>query len=112
MFNHSFLSWSYGFLQNVIAKVISINNVYKSLTYALAQDWEELTYFNVGRLIRLLLFFDPVDMEEPGSYWYTNVTCTQVTCTAATGLLQSLGGDWQFNFDQLTPQIVYDSDGE
>lgn len=36
MFEYSFANYLYGFLQNVIAKVISINNVYKSTTFAVA----------------------------------------------------------------------------
>ena len=36
LFSSSLLNWSYGFLQNILGKIMSINNVYKSLTLAIA----------------------------------------------------------------------------
>ena len=76
LFQGSLLNWSYGFLQNILGKIMSINNVYKSLTIALAKDWEERLYLDVGRILRILLIFDPIELEDPEMEWYINGTAT------------------------------------
>jgi hypothetical protein len=66
------LSFSYSFLQNVLAKILSINNIYSSLKlgYEL-QQWDYI-YFDFGRLLRVLTVFDPIELENPEQDWYYN----------------------------------------
>ena len=68
----TFLNFTYGFLQNVLSKILSINNLYWSLSKAISVGDVEWQFFDIGRLIRTLGDFDPVEMEEPEDDWYYN----------------------------------------
>ena len=72
MFGYSFLNFSYGGLQNVLARILSLNNIYNNLNYAIEQGDEVIQYFDTGRLIRVLSIFDPIELEEPEYDWYYN----------------------------------------
>jgi len=41
LFGRSWLNFTYGFLQNVLAKILGINNLYKSLNKAIILEDEE-----------------------------------------------------------------------
>jgi hypothetical protein len=68
----TFLNWTYSFLQNILAKILSINNIYKSLQVAYAKNIRPYIWFDFGRLIRVLLIFPPIEMEDPEQDWYYN----------------------------------------
>lgn len=72
MFGYSWLNFSYGFLQNVLAKILSINNIYRNLNKAVSEGDETIQYFDSGRLIRVLFIFDPIELENPEDDWYYN----------------------------------------
>ena len=72
MFDYSWLNFTYGFLQNVLAKILSINNIYRNLNKAVTEGDEVIQYFDSGRLIRVLLIFDPIELENPEDDWYYN----------------------------------------
>ena len=40
MFDYSWLNFTYGFLQNVLAKILSINNIYRNLNKAVTEGDE------------------------------------------------------------------------
>lgn len=86
MFEYRMSNYLFGFLQNIIANVISINNVYRSAYFAVAQDWDELMWYNFGRFWRILFIFDPIESVDPG-VWYTEFSgdmCWDGDCTSGT----------------------------
>ena len=68
----SFLNFSYSFLQNILGKILSINNIYFSLISASNRGDEIYMWFDFGRLIRVLMIFDPIELEDPEEDWYFN----------------------------------------
>jgi len=39
---------------------------------AIDKNDEDIQYYNIGRLIRILLDFDPIELEDPDDDWYYN----------------------------------------
>ena len=68
----NFLNFTYSFLQNVLARILSINNIYRSLIIAYARGDEVVKYFDYGRLTRIMLIFDPIEIEDADDDWYYN----------------------------------------
>ena len=68
----SFLNYSYSFLQNILGKILSINNIYFSLIRANNRGDEIYMWFDFGRLIRVLMIFDAIELEDPEEDWYFN----------------------------------------
>ena len=66
------LIWSYSFLQNVLAKIFSLNNIYRSLSVAVSNDIEIVIWFDTARVLRTLFVFDPIEVEDPDDDWYYN----------------------------------------
>lgn len=82
LFKFDFITWSFSFLQNVLAKILSVNNIYRSLMVAVNNDVEVIIYFDAARIIRTLFDFDPIEVENPDEDWYYN---PNVTYTDANG---------------------------
>ena len=72
LFQGSLLVWSYSFLQNILAKIFSLNNIYRSLSVAVRNEIELIMWFDAARIIRTLFVFDPIEMEDPDEDWYYN----------------------------------------
>ena len=51
---------------------MSINNIYESLVIATELDEEIIVWFDSGRLLRILMIFPPVELENPEEDWYYN----------------------------------------
>lgn len=86
LFQYSLLIWSYSFLQNVLAKILSVNNIYRSLMVAVNNDIEVIIYFDTARIIRTLFDFDPIEVENPDEDWYYN----------PNGTYSDANGYWQY----------------
>ena len=71
-FQYSWLQFTYGFIQNILAQIFSINNVYLSMNKAVEYDDDPVIWFNFGRLFRILMVFEPIEMENPDDDWYYN----------------------------------------
>jgi len=69
-FSYSWTMLTYGFLQNVLAQIISITNIYRSLEAAITKNDYDIQFYNIGRVIRILSDFDPIELEEPTDDWY------------------------------------------
>ncbi len=59
------------FLQNMIGNIITFNNIYTSLTAAMEAGNTEQVYYYIGRMIYIIVNFEPIDdialfaMPEP-----------------------------------------------
>ena len=62
---YSWLNLSYSFLQNIVASILSINNIYQSIKYSTEKNLEPYIWFDSGRLMRILLIFKSVELEDP-----------------------------------------------
>lgn len=71
-FSRSWIIWSYSFLQNILAKILSINNIYQSLQVADRLGLVNYIAFDIGRLLRILLIFPAIELEDPEDDWYYN----------------------------------------
>ena len=60
------LSFATGFFQNLLSKVISINNIYNSITTNQQDGNLNGVYYDLGRLTRVLINFDPVETASFG----------------------------------------------
>ena len=56
----------------MLAKIVSINNIYISLQRAYAKNEQVYIWFDFGRLMRILSIFDPIEFEDPEEDWYYN----------------------------------------
>ena len=70
LFGYSWISFLQGFLQNVLAKIISINYITKNLSYATEVGDTKVQYYDTGRLIRVMLSFDPIEVIQAEDDWY------------------------------------------
>ena len=69
----SWLNVTYAWIQNVISRMLSINNIYESMAAATHLDQEVVLWFDAGRLFRILAIFPPIELEDPEEDWYYNV---------------------------------------
>ena len=53
-----------GFFQNLLAKVISINNIYTSLNNNNNNGNVTGVYYDLGRMTRILIDFEPIEAES------------------------------------------------
>jgi hypothetical protein len=60
-FNSGFTDLATAFFQNLLAKVISINNIYNSITNKQQQGDSEGIYYDLARLVRILMDFNPIE---------------------------------------------------
>ena len=56
----------------MLAKILSINNIYRSLSTATLRNDTVIIWYDSGRLVRTLMIFDPIVMEDPEDDWYYN----------------------------------------
>lgn len=62
-FNGDFTSFFTGFFQNLLSKVISINNIYNDVVAQQQAGNTLVIYYDLARLVRLLMDFSPVETE-------------------------------------------------
>lgn len=60
-FGYSWGNYVAGFFNNLLANVISFNNIYTSLEENLEQNNKTGVWFDTGRLVRIILIFDPIE---------------------------------------------------
>ena len=84
-------------MQNVLAKIISINYITKNLSYATEAGDTKIQYYDSGRLIRVLSIFDPIEVITAEDDWYfdngvdmdDHTEYTQEEIDAQSALVQS-----------------------
>lgn len=72
IFQFDFLLYFQGFIQNLVLDMISITNIIRNLQAAYGTDHTDIVYYDAGRLIRVMLIFDPPEVEAPEEDWYYN----------------------------------------
>ena len=60
-FNGGFTDFATAFFQNLLSKVISINNIYNAIQAKQLIGDNEGIYFDLARLVRILMDFSPVE---------------------------------------------------
>lgn len=56
-----------------MAKILSINAIYESMIVATELDEEVILWFDVGRMIRVVAIFPPIELSDPEEDWYYSV---------------------------------------
>lgn len=57
------------FLQNMLANVISVNNIYNSIENNLEINNDTGVHYDLARLARVLTIFDPIEPVEDDYYY-------------------------------------------
>ena len=65
-FNGGFTDVATAFFQNLLSKVISINNIYNAIQAKQLVGDNEGIYFDLARLVRILMDFSPVEAGSAG----------------------------------------------
>jgi hypothetical protein len=65
-FNGGFTDVATAFFQNLLSKVISINNIYNAIQAKQLVGDNEGIYFDLARLVRILMDFSPVEAASAG----------------------------------------------
>lgn len=85
----TWLNFTYSLLQNILARILSINNIYRSLASAYATEDDMVIWFDFGRLVRILMIFPPIELEEPDEDWYYNAELAYYNAGQSTGTTAS-----------------------